>query len=72
MIELEQVTLENGTTYAIAKEINNYVYLVNPQNELDFCIRKNVNRNGEQYIEPLDSEEEFQKALLILKESEKE
>ncbi len=72
MIELEQITLENGVTYAVAKEIDNYVYLVNPQNELDFCIRKNVARDGNEYLESLDNEEEFQRALLILKESEKE
>ena len=71
MIDLEQITLENGITYSIIKEIDNYVYLINPQNENDFCIRKNVVRDGEEYLESLKDENEFKYALSILKNTEK-
>ena len=67
MIELEQVTLENGITYSVIKEKENYVYLMNPQDENDFCIRKNVIINGEEFLEGLDSEQELNYALSILK-----
>jgi len=64
-IEVEAITLENGVEYGIIKEINNYVLLVNPNDESDYCIRKNVNRNGQEYIESLDSDEEFEMALAL-------
>lgn len=63
MVELEVITLENGIEYAIAKEINNYVLLVNPENPKDFCIRKNVVKDGKEFIESLDSDEEFDTAM---------
>ena len=69
MIELEQITLEDGVTYSILKEKENYVYLINPQDENDFCIRKCVVRDGQEYIESLDSNEEFDYALSIFKEN---
>ena len=62
-MELEVITLENGTEYAVAKEINNYLLLINPENPEDFCIRKNVIKEGKEFIESLDSDEEFDNAL---------
>lgn len=64
-MELEVITLENGTEYAIVKEIDNYVLLINPQDETDFCVRKNVVRDGKEFIESLDSDEEFDKAIAL-------
>lgn len=58
-MEVEVITLENGIEYGIVQEINNYVLLVNLNDEKDYCIRKNVIRNGEEFIESLDSDEEF-------------
>ena len=67
-MEVEVVTLENGKEYGIVKEINNYLLLVNPENELDYCIRKNVVKNGEEFIETLESDEDFDKALDLFSE----
>ncbi len=70
MIELEQITLENGVAYSIIREKESYVYLINPQDENDFCIRKNVIIDGEEYLKPLDNKEEFDYALSIFKNEE--
>lgn len=70
MIELEQITLENGITYSIIREKENYVYLINPQDENDFCIRKNVIIDGEEYLQGLDNDQEFDYALSIFKNQE--
>ena len=70
MIDLEQVTLENGTAYSIVKEKEGFVYLINPLDENDFCIRKNVIINGEEFLKMLDSDEEFNYALSLFKEEE--
>ena len=67
MIELEQITLENGITYSIIREKENYVYLINPDDETDFCIRKNVIIDGEEYLKGLDNQQEFDYALSIFK-----
>ncbi|MBR4231407.1 MAG: hypothetical protein IKR74_04565 [Bacilli bacterium] len=67
MIELEQIMLENGVAYSIIREKESYVYLINPQDENDFCIRKNVTIDGEEYLKKLDSKEEFDYALSIFK-----
>ena len=70
MIELENITLENGVTYSIIREKESYVYLINPQDENDFCIRKNVVIDDEEYLKKLDSKEEFDYALSIFKNEE--
>lgn len=64
-MNFETVTLEDGITYAIVMEKENYLYLANIDNAEDFCIRKNVLRDGKEYIETLDNEQEFQKALAL-------
>lgn len=61
------VTLEDGNDYAIIKEVENYLYLVNTENEKDVCIRKLTEENGEQYIEPLKNEDELKYAYSIFK-----
>ena len=63
MIDLEVVTLEDNKEYYILREIANYLYLVNTQDDKDITIRKNVNKDGKNYVQKLDSEEELQKAL---------
>ena len=70
MIDLEQITLENGITYSIIREKENFVYLINPNDETDFCIRKNVKINGEEFLKRLDTKEEFDYALSIFKSEE--
>ena len=68
MKEFEVIILEDGIEYIIAHELENYVLLVNPKQEDDFCIRKNVVKDGKEYIESLDSDEEFDKALALFTE----
>ena len=67
-MEVEVVTLENGKEYGIIKEINNYVLLVNTENEADYCIYKNVIKDGEEFLESLDSNEEFDTAIQLFAE----
>lgn len=69
MQELKYITLEDGIDYAIIDEIFNnevtYVYLTNIDDEKDFCIRKvNKNENPE-ILKGLDTDAEFDKALLL-------
>lgn len=70
MKELETVKLENERNYVVLNEINNYVYLVNPEDELDFCIRKCIIKNGKEYIESLDDEIELLNALRLFAPNE--
>ncbi len=66
---IEYVTLEDGINYVIIDEIDNnditYVYLTNEDNERDFCIRKCDKLNNHQILNGLDSDDEFDKALLL-------
>ena len=49
----------------------NYIYLVNPKNELDVMIRKQSKEDKDLYI-PLESDDEFNLAnLLLFKETNK-
>lgn len=68
MVDVEKVTLSDGITYIIIDEIeidnNKYVYLTNENDEKDFCIRKSEIENNEEFFVGLDSDEEFDKALL--------
>ena len=43
-----------------------YVYLVDRNNELNFCIRKTEIENGKEYLINLDDRKEFELALSIL------
>lgn len=68
MVDVEKVTLSDGITYIIIDEIEidskKYVYLTNENDEKDFCIRKSEIENSEEFFVGLDSDEEFDKALL--------
>lgn len=72
MIELECIPLEDGLKYLVVSTIvdgnNSYVYLSEKDNSNNFCIRKVTEKDGSEYIVPLDSEEEFNKALNLFKE----
>ena len=67
MEEISVITLEDGIGYVIVDEIiiNNtkYVYLADEENPLNFCIRKVIIENNEEYLINLDNELEFEKAL---------
>jgi len=71
-MNLESVTLENGNKYVVIKEIEKYLYLSNPDNPDDFIIRKCVKDGDQEYIESLDSKEEFDEAIKLFDESEEE
>lgn len=70
--KLECTILENKKEYAILEKIKKedqcYMYLFNVNNPKDFCIRKLVGKN----ICGLDSDEEFDEALLMLREKNKD
>lgn len=70
MDTIETITLDDGITYAIVDEKiydgTKYVYLVDRNNELNFCIRKTEIENGKEYLINLDDRKEFELALSIL------
>ena len=74
MSEFEVIEVDNKE-YLIVNEIEykntNYIYLVNPKNELDVMIRKQSKEDKDLYI-PLESDDEFNLAnLLLFKETNK-
>ena len=62
-MEKESIFLEDGIEYIITDTINNYLYLNNINDLNDFCIKKEIIKNSEEYIVGLDNEEEYYKAL---------
>lgn len=68
-MNIKCVKLEDGIEYMILDEIdsdvNTYVYLTNIDDEEDFCIRKVDNKRNSELLVGLDSNEEFDKALLL-------
>lgn len=71
MIDVETIELE-GKKYIIVSEtkINDitYMHLANINNPEDFCIRKVIMENGEEMIVGLDDKKEFEMALNIFLE----
>lgn len=70
------VTLEDGIEYAVIDEIEHndkrYIYLVNINDYKDFCIRKIIIENNEQFIVGLDDDKEFDLALMLFTKNHKE
>ncbi len=68
-MEIKCIKLEDGLEYMVLDEIDSgsttYVYLTNVSDEEDFCIRKVNNEKNSELLVGLDSNEEFDKALLI-------
>ena len=66
---IKGIKLEDGITYMVLDEIDNrdvtYVYLSNIEDEEDFCIRKVDNSKNSELLVGLDSDEEFDKALVL-------
>jgi hypothetical protein len=71
-MEMKCIKLEDGLEYMVLDEIdcetNTYVYLSNVEDPEDFCIRKVENDKNEELLVGLDSNEEFDKALLLYSE----
>ena len=51
--------------YVLLDRIEDYLFLSNEKNDHDMMIRK-VDANDEETLLPLESDEEFEKALLLL------
>lgn len=64
-MEKETIFLEDGIEYLITDKIDNYIYLNNINDIEDFCIKKIIIKDNEEYIVGLDTDEEFFKALAI-------
>ena len=64
--------LEDDEEYVAVEEIPNnevtYLYLANLKDEKDICVRKEIKDE----ILPLDSEEEFNKAMLLFSQKNKD
>lgn len=75
MEEVKIIDLEDGN-YIISDEIilNNtkYIYLTKENDMMDFCIRKIVMENGEEFIDALDTEEEFDRAMQVFLQKHKQ
>ena len=67
MVEINCITL-NGKEYAIIENVcynnNDYVYLINLEDEKDILVRKVVIENNENYYCTLDSVEELDNVML--------
>lgn len=61
--ECNVITLEDGIEYTEVDKLehnnNTYVFLSNLENPENFCIRKLIKENEEEFIIGLDSDEEF-------------
>ena len=62
MIDVDTIEID-GTKYVVIGRIDNYVYLSNPDDPKDFMIKKEVEKDGEKYLDPIETREEFNKAL---------
>lgn len=74
--EINIVVLEDGLEYAVIDEIkhndNKYIYLTNVNDVEDFCIRKIIVENNEQFIIGLEDEKEFDLALMLFAKNHKD
>ena len=77
MVEtINVITLEDGIQYAVIDEISHdnkrYVYLTNVDDYEDFCIRKVILENNEEFVVGLDDDAEFDLALMLFAKNHKE
>ena len=74
--EYEYLTLEDGNEYMIIDEIEiddiNYVYLSNGENNENFRVRKNKKVGNIEMLVGLDSDQEFDKAMLYFVKKHKD
>ena len=67
-VEVSVVTLSNGSRYEIIDKIKynneNYLFLVNEENDLDRCIRKQIIENDKEIFKTL-TKEEFQNVIAL-------
>ena len=76
MIEVKSIRLENDIEYMVIDEIDNatttYYYLVNIDDEKDFCIRKVEKGNDKQLLVGLDTKQEYDRAILLFSKKNKD
>ena len=74
--EYEYLTLEDGKEYLIIDEIEidgiNYVYLSNGEDNENFRVRKNKKVGNIEMLVGLDSDQEFDKAMLYFVKNHKD
>lgn len=63
-MEIDVYTIDNKD-YLLVDRIQEFLYLSNAEDEEDMMIRK-LDQMDEELLLPLDSDEEFEKALLLL------
>lgn len=63
-MEIDVYTIDNKD-YLLVDQIQEFLYLSNAEDEEDMMIRK-LDQLDEELLLPLDSDEEFEKALLLL------
>ena len=70
------ITLEDGIEYAVIAEITyneqKYVYLTNINDYTDFCIRKVISENEQEFLVGLDDDKEFDLAVTLFAKEHKE
>lgn len=70
--EYNVITLEDNIEYTEIDKIeynnNTYIYLSDIENPENFCIRKVIIENNEEYIIGLDNEEEFNNAFNLFQQ----
>lgn len=69
--ELEIITI-GSKDYAVIDEIENYVFLSNIDNELDVMVRKSIKEKDKEKLVALDTEEEFNKAMILFTKKNKD
>lgn len=69
---IDYISLKNGDNYIIIDEIliNNtkYAYLAKASNAKDFMIKKVLVKNNQEYLCPIENEEEFKRILNLFEE----
>ena len=74
-MDINYITLEDGFDYIIIENIkennNEYLYLVNENDDKKFLIRKIIIENDKELISPLDNDSEFEYALNLFNNKNK-
>lgn len=75
MIDNSCVVLEDNKEYLVIDKIDSndkaYIYLSNPDNSEDFCVRKEIEEDEKTFLVGLDNEEEVDAALKLFVEKHK-
>lgn len=62
MMDVDTIIIDD-TKYMLVSKIDGYVYLANVENPKDFIIQKEIAKDNEKYLMPIETREEFDKAL---------